>query len=190
MTDPLVDGLSEALRCTREVVAGVRDDQWDLPTPCSEWSVADLTEHLIGGNRLFATAFSGAPARPAVEDPDFGQGRALTGYDEAATELTTAFAAEGALDRIVQVPFGTVPGRVAFHLRMTELLVHGWDLAQATGQPFAVPEALAAQELAFSRQALQQIPPDRSPFGSAQPSRPDAGPLEQLVSLLGRTVGS
>ena len=86
------------------------------------------------------------------------------------------------------LPFGTVPGSVALHLRMVELLVHGWDLARATGQPPRFPDGLAEQELAFSRRALADIPAERNPFGQPQPAPADAAAIDQLAALLGRTV--
>jgi uncharacterized protein (TIGR03086 family) len=92
------------------------------------------------------------------------------------------------MEETFTVPFGTVPGSVALHLRITELLVHGWDLAAATGQPARFPEDLAEQELAFTRGALASVPAGRSPFGPPQPAPPGATPLDQLAALLGRSV--
>ncbi len=77
--------------------------------------------------------------------------------------MVAAFGQPGALARTVEVPFGTVPGAVALHLRLTEVLVHGWDLAQATGQVAAFPEDLAEQELAFTRDALAPCRPGAAP---------------------------
>ena len=94
----------------------------------------------------------------------------MAAYRESAEAVVAAFGRPGALGRTVQVPFGTVPGAVAVHLRLTEVLVHGWDLAQATGQVAAFPEDLAEQELAFTRDALG------ARAARAQPVRPaDAG---------------
>lgn len=73
-------------------------------------------------------------------------------------------------------------------LRITELLVHGWDLARATGQPARFPDGLAQQELAFSRGALSAIPPERTPFAPSRPAGPDAPAIDQLAALLGRST--
>jgi uncharacterized protein (TIGR03086 family) len=67
------------------------------------------------------------------------------------------------------VPIGSVPGIAALHPRITEVLVHGWDLARATGQHAEFPEDLAEQELAFSRSKLADIPEGRTPFAPPQP---------------------
>ncbi len=185
-----LDGLQTALTATRHVVAGITDDQWQLTRPCPDWTVADLTARIVLGNRMFAQIVGGEPvpelAGSARADHGQIEGDVLSAYDQAGDRLLAAFASEGALDRIVTVPFGTVPGSVALHLRITELLVHGWDLARATSQHIDVPDSLAEQELAFSQQALSRVRPDHSPFAPPQPVPADAVPLDRLAGLLGR----
>jgi uncharacterized protein (TIGR03086 family) len=83
---------------------------------------------------------------------------------------------------------GVVPGMVAVHLRIVEALVHGWDLARATGQPFEVPADLVAGEIAFSKQGLAMLSPDRRPFGDPQPVPDGAPAIDHLAALLGRSV--
>ncbi len=78
---------------------------------------------------------------------------------------------------------------VALHLRLVEALVHGWDLATATGQ--VVPrydEALLDQELAFTEAQLSNLPPGRRPFGPPQPVANDAPAIDRLAARLGREV--
>jgi hypothetical protein len=124
--------------------------------------------HVVTGNRLFAAALRGdQPAQPSA-DADL-----VVAFGDSGSEVLTAFASPGALERVVQVPFGTVPGEVALHLRITEILVHGWDIAAATGQRAEFDEAVAGQELEFSRGALGAIPPRPSTIrsGSAGATR-------------------
>jgi uncharacterized protein (TIGR03086 family) len=83
-----------------------------------------------------------------------------------------------------------VPGVVALHLRITDVLVHGWDLARAIGGTPAFPDDLVAQELAFSRAALDGLPPERSPFAAPQPVADDAPLIDRLAACLGRSVVS
>ena len=68
------------------------------------------------------------------------------------------------------------------------MLVHGWDLARATGQPASFPDDLAEQELAFSRHKLADIPAGRHPFGPPQPVAAEAPAIGRLAACLGRTV--
>ena len=183
-------GLPTALSRVRAVVAGVGEDDLGRPTPCTDWTVADLVDHVISGNRMFASILRGEQTRAVSGDRRAGLGPVdadrVAAYDRAADELLTAFRTDGALERVITVPFGTVPGSVALHLRLTELLVHGWDLARATDQRFEVPDELAHQELDFSRRAIERLPPGRSPFGTPRPVPEGATDLDRLVALLGR----
>jgi uncharacterized protein (TIGR03086 family) len=181
-----VSQLARALDATGQVVDAVAADQWAAATPCTDWTAADLLRHLVLGNSRFAAAVSG-DSLPEDAGPDSGLPAA---YRDSAAALLTAFGAPGALERVVTVPFGTVPGSVALHLRLTEVLVHGWDLAQATGQPAEFPADLAEQELAFSQSALEQLPADRRPFAPSQPVGQDAPAIERLVACLGRSVAA
>ena len=189
-----VGELREALDLTGGLVSGVQPEQWSLPTPCTEWDVRQLVDHLVAGNQLFARVLGGEPfeeAMPAVRAVGDRLGDdAGAVYAASARDLLAAFALPGVLERPVRVPFGTVPGAVARHLRITECLVHGWDLARALGASFDPPAALVEQELAFSAPMLSQVPPERRVFA---PSRPTAGggrPIERLVTLLGRDTGA
>lgn len=94
----------------------------------------------------------------------------------------------GALDQVIIVPFGSVPGIVALHLRVTEALVHGWDLARATGQSAPFPEGLVEAATAFTRANLANIPPERRPFAPPKAIDDEAPAIDQLAALLGREV--
>ncbi|MGH3319849.1 MAG: TIGR03086 family metal-binding protein [Streptosporangiaceae bacterium] len=173
---------------TGQAVGAVPDEQWDLPTPCVGWSVRDLVQHLVAGNDGFAAALRGeaTPATQAGGQPSPGE--LASAYRRSVRALLDAFREPGALERTVTVPFGTVPGTVALHLRLTELLVHGWDLTRATGFRVAFPDDLAEQELAFARPALADIPPDRRPFAPPEPVADDAPAIDRLAACLGRKV--
>ena len=119
---------------------------------------------------------------PLGDDP-------LAAYRESGEALRAAFTRPGVLDEVFRVPAGTLPGAVVLHLRLTELLVHGWDLARATGRSTTVlPADLAEQELAFSRRQLDRMPPGRRPFAPPQPVADAAPAIDRLAALLGRPV--
>jgi uncharacterized protein (TIGR03086 family) len=195
MTAP-VDDLTAALAGTEQLVAGIGPDDWDLPTPCTEWSVRQVVNHLVSSNLLFVRVLGGEPLPPreellaAARTDRLGED-AVGAYRASAAALVDAFRAEGALERLVTVPAGTFPGIAALHLRIVEALVHGWDLARATGRPLTVPDALVERELAFTRDTLPRLPPrpaGQGPFAPAQPVDDDAPPLDRLAALLGRPM--
>lgn len=188
-----LDQLRAALDAMGQLVAAVREGKWEAPTPCVEWNVHQLVSHLVAGNHLFARALEGDP--PPLEEIRRQLGTDALGedpiaaYRAGADAVLTAFGRPGALDQMITVPIGTVPGVVALHLRIVETLVHGWDLAQAIGRQLEVDEALTEQALAFTRDKLD-LPGDRRPFAPPQPVADDAPALDRLAALLGRTVSA
>jgi uncharacterized protein (TIGR03086 family) len=183
-----VEQLDSVHATVQPLVAAVGSDQWSAPTPCADWDVRALVTHLVGGNLVFAAAVRGVPlaeARQALAGDPLGDD-APAAYAAAAAEVAAAFRSSGGLERTVTIPFGTVPATVALHLRIAEALVHGWDLARATGRTVSFPDDVVEQEIAFSREFLPRVPPDRAPFGPSRPAPDDAPPLDQLVALLGR----
>ena len=183
-----VDQLDSVHATVRPLVAAVGSDQWSARTPCADWDVRALVTHVVGGNRLFAAAVRGVPlaeARQELAGDQLGDDPAAA-YADAAAEVAAAFRAHGAPEGPVTIPFGTVPASVALHLRIAEALVHGWDLARATGRTVSFPDDVVEQEIAFSREFLPRVPPGRTPFGPSRPVPDDAPPLDRLVALLGR----
>ena len=192
MTEPAsVDQLARATQVCAGLVAGVAPAGWTARTPCSEWTVRDLVVHLILGKHLFADALvPDAPPTVAdtaryLENPDADVPAA---FDIAGQLLLQAFSAPEAMSRMITVPFGTIPGAVALHLRIVEMLVHGWDLAAATGAQVDFPDDLAEQEIVFSEQNLSRVPPGRRRFADPQAAADGAPAIDRLAALLGREV--
>ena len=134
-----------------------------VATPCADWNVRQLVDHLVVGQQLLARVLRGEPFEQAVA----AVRRSTTGlgddpsasYRRERARVLAAFTAPGVLERLVRVPFGTVPGAVARHLRIIECLVHGWDLATALGLPFDPPAALVEREIAFTGPMLGRCRP-------------------------------
>lgn len=184
--DP-VSQLTRAIEATGQVIAAISDAQWASGSPCTEWTVSDLVRHLVAGNNWFATAVDGTE-RPTIEEAAPADADLPGAYRDSGAALIEAFSQPGALERKVVVPIGEVPGVVALHLRVTEILVHGWDAATATGQAAEFPEDIAEAELTFTRGKLGDIPPGRLPFAPQQPVDDDAPAIQRLVACLGRDV--
>jgi uncharacterized protein (TIGR03086 family) len=197
MKEPLVNDdplrpLATAVEVAAALVSGVRADQWDLPTPCEQWSVRQLVNHVVGGNRLFTRVLSGRPLPPREQlgqrahQDQLGDDPAAA-FRTSADELLAAFRAPGVLEREHTVPAATLPGPAVVHLRTVEILVHGWDLARATGQPVPFPDELVEPEIAFSEQLLPRLPEGRQPFAPSRTATGDAPAIDRLAALLGRT---
>ena len=192
MTAAPLAPLATALAATGGLVDPLDGDEWQLPTPCSDWTVRQLVGHVVGGNRLVTRALRGEPVPPLEQlgrrDPADQLGDdPSAAWQHSADDLLAAFAAPGVLERTHTVPAGTLPGPAIVHLRVVETLVHGWDLAVATGRQLAVPDELAAAELAFSRDLLGRLPAGRTPFAPSRPVDDGAPALDRLAALLGRS---
>jgi uncharacterized protein (TIGR03086 family) len=134
MTDPL-PFLRQATDLFDDRLATVKPDQWTLPTPCTEWTVRDLVDHVTGGNRWAVALLDGEQPGPALETalrPGFGDD-ILDEYRAAAEAQYEGFAADGALEKTCHHFVGDIDGAAFSWLRIADLAVHAWDLARATG---------------------------------------------------------
>lgn len=185
----LLDALDRAVDGAEVLIAGVRSDQWTVPTPCDGWSVRDLLTHLVGGQDTVAALLDGREPPDPASDP-LGTDP-VAAHRRSAEALRAAAGRPGALNQDVTVPAGTLPAPIVLHLRTVELLVHGWDLARATGQATtSLPAAVAEQEIVFSRRQLEHVPPERRPFAEPRPVEVDAPAVDRLAALLGRDPGA
>jgi uncharacterized protein (TIGR03086 family) len=161
------------------VVGRITPDQLDRPTPCTEFTVRGVLEHMIGGATAFAAAYRGETAA----DPDLSD--VLAGFGPALENLGGAVSAPGALDRTIAAPFGDVDGEFFARFIVLDGLVHGWDLATATGQSYDPPDELVATVDAFARRAIDPMR-DGKTFAPAVDPAPDATPIERLAAYTGR----
>ena len=180
--------LSQTQDLARGVLANVTPDQLGDPTPCKDWNVGQLIDHLIGAQHGARCGVQGLPMTETGEGSSAGD--FVAAFDAAATEAAAAFAEDGALARTVNPGFGDMPATALLGLTLTDTFTHTWDLARATGQDTNLAPELATELLAQSRQAIQ--PGFRSEegaiFGLEQPAPEGASPADQLAAFLGRTV--
>jgi uncharacterized protein (TIGR03086 family) len=179
--------LEQSIATTRGVLANVSKDQLGDATPCAQWKVSDVVNHLVGGQYFFEAGVLGTP--PAGEQ-DFAAGDFLAAFDDGAQRCVAAFSADGAMDKMLTLPFGQMPGSAFIGLATTDTFAHGWDLAKATGQDTDLEPELAAQLLVRAREMIQ--PAFRSEegtvFGPEQPAPASASNADQLAAFLGRKV--
>jgi uncharacterized protein (TIGR03086 family) len=177
--------LDDVLHTTGAIVAGVKPDQYGLPTPCPDYDVGTLLNHIVGWVGVFA---DGASQTNPKNDPatyEVGPDPAAE-FDASAQRLVAAFR-DGAADRDIDLGNGPSPGSMIFGVILMEYIGHGWDLAQATGQPaqFSQESIAAAKAAAMSSLKPEYRGPDKS-FGDIVEVPDDAPPLDELIGLLGR----
>jgi uncharacterized protein (TIGR03086 family) len=182
---PSVEQLSRALNAVGQVIAGIRDDQWSAPTPCTDWSVREVIYHLVGINLVFVARLNDQV--PPERGTDVLGADPAGAYHESGLAAQAAFEQPGVLERIYHSALGTATGAELLHWRIADLLAHGWDLARATGQPAELPEDQAELALAFAHRQLATMPRTNR-FGPAQPVAGDAPAIDRLAAFLGRPV--
>jgi uncharacterized protein (TIGR03086 family) len=168
----------------------VSDDQWTLPTPCSEWTVRDLANHVVNGGRMSAQLVHGATADEVVGafDADALGPAPVAAFEASSAAEGEAFAEPGALDRVVHHPgAGDVPGSMLLAFRIGDNLLHAWDLARACG----FDETLDADAVAATWAALEPMAPmipSIGVFGSGPSGSVGAdAPIQvRLLDLSGR----
>jgi uncharacterized protein (TIGR03086 family) len=184
------DLLAVHRRATEEFVArarAIRDDQWHLPTPCTEWDVRPLVDHVVRWNRLVPDLVAGRSVaemdRPFERDVLGDNPRAAA--EASARAASEAFAVSGALERIVHHPQADMPGAQALYQRVFDNVVHAWDLARAIGADERLDPDLVRIVYEFTKpyeQALQAS----GAFAPKVAVPSDADPQTQLLALLGR----
>ncbi len=183
----LTDLHRRALDATGHVVAGVTPDQETAPTVCEGWDVRTLINHMVSGN-LWAAELAAGKTIDQVGttlDGDLLGDDAETAYRQSAEAAAAAFEAPGALDAPCAVSYGPVPGSVYVGHRIIDVLIHGWDLAVATGQDTHLDPDLVAACTQIVEPQLDGLHASGA-FGDAieVPARGDA--QARLLSMLGR----
>ncbi|OOL30148.1 hypothetical protein GQ85_21635 [Rhodococcus rhodochrous] len=182
----------DALAWVASLIDEVRPEQMTDPTPCPEYDVRALLGHLVATvDRGRVIGSDGDP----LSVPEF-----LTGVPDDAwhAELERAqahyrkvWSDDDLLDRPVVAPWGTVPGRAAVLSNLNEALVHGWDLAVATGLPAEPNPVLVEAAFVVARSKIPaSVRGGRVPFGAAVEPAPDASPVERLANWSGRDTAA
>ena len=183
--DPLV-AHQRAQDAFAGVLAKVGPEQFGSPTPCSEWTIGDLIEHVIGGNEHVGI-WSGSAEEPAVRpgDPE----DIVAAHRAAAAAAHEVFARPDGMSTMFKLPFAEIPGQIFIGMRTSDVLTHAWDLAAATGQSTDLDPELAAEQLAAVRAVVgPQFRGAGKPFGEEQPCASERAPADQLAAFLGRKV--
>ncbi|GAB3144911.1 TIGR03086 family metal-binding protein [Micromonospora sonneratiae] len=168
-------------------VGQVSPDQWTAPTPCADWDVRTLVNHVVGEDLWTVPMFAGATIDEVGDrfDGDLLGADPAVAARAAATRADLAVSEPGALGRTVHLSAGDTPAPEYVHQLLAEHLVHGWDLAVAIGAD-PLLDADAVRECL--RWFTDRVPlyRDNDLIGSRVDLPADAGQQDRLIAGFGR----
>jgi uncharacterized protein (TIGR03086 family) len=180
-------GLADSLDRTGALIAGAPPDTMDAPTPCTSWDVERLIAHIVQDLRHFTATASGEERDSSrAENGDAG----ARAYDKAARELVEAWRQGGVEGRTLHVRMGDFPATWAVSQQTADVIVHGWDVAKATGQRASFDPDVTLATLEWAKQNLK--PEFRGgeesgkAFGEVVQVSDEQPPIDRLVGWFGR----
>ena len=177
--------LEKATGAFTALCSGINDDQWGIPTTCTDWTLAQLVDHVTGGNRFTVRILQGEPGGEALEG-------AIASFSEAhepgaaavesIREQRAAFEAPGALDRTCSHIGVELSGFEVLRVRLHELIIHTWDVAESLDPPAAILTELVTWALA------EIVDPESrtATWFGLEPLKPGRAPQEDLLAAFGR----
>ena len=178
----LAPALDRTFSHAHGVIAGIRPDQFDDPTPCEDWTVRDLLEHVIGVVAGMGAAAAGRSPNGGFELSDDPGAQ----FGEVSTAAIEAWRQPGVMEQVIEGGAGAMPGQAYASINLLDTATHTWDLARASGQPAELPDDVAEAALAASHQIVSaELRPGR--FGPEIAVPDDSDATARLVAFLGRT---
>ena len=186
--EQLVDYFVRASAFFGEQVRSVGDEEWELPTPCSDWDVQTLVAHVVVGDSQIPLLFAGEPVALVEEfNPTVLGPNKLASWRGTALAAIRSFAEPGALQKRYAHPVGNVRGRTIIGFRISDSLVHGWDLAKALGEDVILDPELCEYCLDFWFPMASTLASSGF-YAPARMPADDADVGARLLALLGRGV--
>ena len=182
-----IDQLSYLVPTLTALVDRIEPAQLNDPTPCAKFTVHDVLDHMIVGGGSFAYAFRGEETPEIKAPPVYGRVPAPE-FRAAMEGLLAAVKSPGATERTISAPIGDVPGDVFARFVAFDGLMHGWDLATATGLCFELPSDVVDAVAGFARAALSPEMRDGDTFKDETVAPDGATPLQSLAAFSGRSV--
>ncbi|MFF5010242.1 TIGR03086 family metal-binding protein [Streptomyces phaeochromogenes] len=187
-TDPWPGGVLDAFTRVQDTVGALvratAPEQFNLPTPCEDWTVRDLLDHLVWENIIWGGLAQDTPPTDGHTEDHLGDDH-VAAFEAAAATARAAFRQPGMLDR----SFGPAPGRRVVEQLLIELLVHGWDLAAALGRDRELEPDIARTALPVVQEVYGDLPRTvGGSFASAGPVPQNALALDHVAAFLGRRI--
>ncbi len=183
--DDVIDLHAKASAAFAQVLGEIPADRFGDPTPCTEWDIRTLVNHLTELHRGAAAAFRGAD--PSTLGPPSADADPRAAFAAALRDAASAFRAAGALDRTYPMPWGESPGSMVVRILALDAVVHTWDLAKAAGQPCPLDPSTCEAVLAFGKGMMK--PEFRTPesgFGPEVAIAADAPVCDRMAAFFGR----
>lgn len=184
--------LTAACRRTADVLVNVGDDQLGASTPCEKMRLDALIAH-VGGLSTAFTATARKEFGPLTDTPPAAAAKPLdddwrASYPDRLAELARAFADPAAWQGMTRAGGFDLPGEAAGIVVLTEVVIHGWDVARASGQSYDVDDDVSAAVLANLEETAAHGPVEGL-FAAAVPIDDDAPVLDRIIALSGRDPG-
>ena len=185
-TAHLIEMYERAIPRTDAVVSNIDTDQFELSTPCTDWDVEHVLDHLVGGCITFGGGARGEKSGAISEPGNLGTDH-VSAFRDASRAAAKAFRSADYY-KDWDYPWGQSPPDAALHLALADMTVHGWDLAKATDQGFEPDEDIAEEILGFVTTMLE--PEGKMPRGNSFAEPVDVGDdvpaVHRLVAYVGR----
>jgi uncharacterized protein (TIGR03086 family) len=181
--------LQRAVDNAAEVIGNVQPADLSKPTPCREWDVRMLLNHIIGSTYLFAGVINERPIDTRGPVPDLVGDNPVASYAAGAKAMMAAWRTPGTLERRLKLPFAELPGAVAIQIITSDQIVHTWDLLQALGRGRSLDSELAGAALQIAER-MYPVEGRRPglPIEAAIPVVGDAPIQDRLAAHMGRQV--
>jgi uncharacterized protein (TIGR03086 family) len=183
----LPDAHRKALDATARIVRNIDVGRMSASTPCEDFDVRALLNHVVSGNLWVEPLVSGKTIEEVGDqfDGDVVGDDPSAAYDASARLAGDAFARPGAMDAPVAVSYGPVPGEVYAGHRFIDVLIHGWDLAVATNQDTTIDPDLVDTCWEILRPQLELLQGSGA-FGTEIDVPAGADSQTHLLAVLGR----
>ncbi len=169
----------------------IEPDDWERPTPCAEWNVHDLVNHVFLGTRMSVQLLEGATRDEVLaglgDDLVTDRRRVVDAFVVLADRMHQLFAADGGLSGTVSHPMGDIPKQLFVGFRIGDYTTHAWDLARAIGADELLDTELVAR-VWDDLQPVRDMVVHSGMFGEGPSGTiPDDAPLQtRYLDLTGR----
>lgn len=183
----LLEAHGQAMDVFDRAIRGVGRADWASATPCSDWTVRDLVNHIVVDQLWVPDLLAGrtiAEVGDAFDGDQLGDDP-LSVWRESSAAARAAWRAPGAVDRTVHLSYGEENAEEYGWQMTTDLAVHGWDLATALGTDPGIPDELADTLFAYAQPQVS-LWSGTSMFAEPVAVTDGASPQARLVALLGR----